>query len=409
MVKYDKMKFITLFNKLQYDKPTDSDNIKYESFADYLINDIDLRKISPERFNYYKELISIFNRNPQILYNILKKYYRHKDIKEKEAKYLKQLAYYNSKKEKESDTQNKGYKDLPSSTYSDNEEIFLDADEKEILSQILNPPISSDKTQIGGGGNSDNYTESKFRNILKKNYELTNISKLNQPIYSSNISSDKSNNIETYYKANSKNKLQIISDKIDKFQDGENELKNIQTDLKKFSNDPMNPLNELKLTFDDRLVFIISTFLIRYISLSIIKWCIDINIIKTFTDGFLYYAIIYLSIFWFIVFFVNIDNNMQVDYMNFDNFMNSIRSILYYYYMGTNGISRLLVHCSLILVLLIIPIILNIRKKKPYEYDDDYNTENELIDFEERNKLNRSLSTFTIYIWILTSIIATKY
>ena len=131
--------------------------------------------------------------------------------------------------------------------------------------------------------------------------------------------------------------------------------------------------------------------------------------IKTFSDGFLYYAIIYLSIFWFIVFFVNIDNNIQVDYMNFDNFMNSIRSILYYYYMGTNGISRLLVHCSLILVLLIIPIILNIRKKKPYEYDDDYNTENELIDFEERNKLNRSLSTFTIYIWILTSIIATKF
>ena len=68
----------------------------------------------------------------------------------------------------------------------------------------------------------------------------------------------------------------------------------------------------------------------------------------------MYYAIIYLSIFWFIVFFVNIDNNIQVDYMNFDNFMNSIRSVLYYYYMGTNGISRLFVHCSLILVLLII-------------------------------------------------------
>lgn len=409
MVKYDKMKFITLFNKLQYDKPSESDNIEYESFADYLIDDIDLRKMSPERFNYYKELISIFNRNPQILYNILKKYYRHKDIKENEAKYLKQLAYYNSNSKKKTDPPNKGSTSLPSSTYSDNEEIFLDTDEKEILNQILNPPISSAETHKGGKGNSDNNTESKFRNILKKNYELTNISKLNQPIYSSNILSEKSNEIETYYKANSKNKLQNISDIIDKFQDGEYDIDVIQTDLKKFSNDPMNPLNELKLTFDDRLVFIISTFLIRYISLSIIKWCIDINIIKTFTDGFLYYAIIYLSIFWFIVFFVNIDNNMQVDYMNFDNFMNSIRSVLYYYYMGTNGISRLLVHCSLILVLLIIPIILNIRKKKPYEYDDDYNTENELINFEERNKLNRSLSTFTIYIWILTSIIATKY
>lgn len=406
MVKYDKMKFIELFNKLQYDKPTESDNIEYESFADYLVNDIDLKKMSPERFNYYKELISIFNRNPQILYNILKKYYRHKDIKENEAKYLKQLAYYNSNKT-ETDPPNKG-SNITKPTDSSNEEIFLNTEESQILSDILSPPLLSESDKKTGG-NSDNYTESKFRNILKKKYELTNISKLNQPIYSKDISSGTSNDIDKYYKANSKKKLQNISDKIDNFKDGSYEIKDIQNDLKKFSNDPTNPLNELKLTFDDRLVFIISTFLIRYISLSIIKWCIDINIIKTFTDGFLYYAIIYLSIFWFIVFFVNIDNNMQVDYMNFDNFMNSIRSVLYYYYMGTNGISRLFAHCSLILVLLIIPIIVNIRKKKPFEYDDDYNTENELIDFEERNKLNRSLSTFTIYIWILTSIIATKY
>ena len=405
MVKYDKMKFITLFNKLQYDKPSESDNIEYESFADYLIDDIDLKKMSPERFNYYKELISIFNRNPQILYNILKKYYRHKDIKENEAKYLKQLAYYSITNKSldpsaTSQTSNSGQR-------KGNEIINLSTKEEQILQNML----SLDDDHAGyTGGNSENtkYTESKFRNILKKNYDLTNISKLNQPIYSDNKSQNESSIIK-YYKENAKNKVLNISENIDKFKDGEYEIKTIENDINKFSNDPANPLNELKLTFDDRLVFIISTFLIRYISLSIIKWCIDINIIKTFTDGFLYYAIIYLSIFWFIVFFVNIDNNIQVDYMNFDNFMNSIRSILYYYYMGTNGISRLLVHCSLILVLLIIPIILNIRKKKPYEYDDDYNTENELIDFEERNKLNRSLSTFTIYIWILTSIIATKY
>lgn len=401
MVKYDKMKFITLFNKLQYDKPTESDNIEYESFADYLVDDIDLKKMSPQRFNYYKELISIFNRNPQILYNILKKYYRHKDIKENEAKYLKQLAYYSINK---TDNEKPPISSSVSSDIS-NEIIDLSTKEEQILKNMLDPDTTSN-SMVGG---SPEYTESKFRNILKKNYDLTNISKLNQPIYSDNKSQSDSNKINKYYKENAKNKLINISENIDKFKDGEYEIKNITNDINKFSNDPANPLNELKLTFDDRLVFIISTFLIRYISLSIIKWCIDINIIKTFTDGFLYYAIIYLSIFWFIVFFVNIDNNIQVDYMNFDNFMNSIRSVLYYYYMGTNGISRLFVHCSLILVLLIIPIILNIRKKKPYEYDDDYNTENELIDFEERNKLNRSLSTFTIYIWILTSIIATKY
>jgi len=407
MVKYDKMKFITLFNKLQYDKPTESDNIEYESFADYLIDDIDLKKMSPQRFNYYKELISIFNKNPQILYNILKKYYRHKDIKETEAKYLKQLAYYDATENSNNSTISMSDDiNRDSAEKVSISELKLEPEEQQALKEMLNPDI-----QIKGGGVDDDYIESKFRNILKKNYDLTNISKLNQPIYSNNKLSNDNISVEKYYKINTKNKLQNISDKIDRFKDADGSYneKAMKNDLNKFINDPMNPLNELKLTFDDRLVFIISTFLIRYISLSIIKWCIDINIIKTFSNGFLYYAIIYLSIFWFIVFFVNIDNNIQVDYMNFDNFMNSIRSILYYYYMGTNGISRLLIHCSLILVLLIIPIILNIRKKKPYEYDDDYNTENELIDFEERNKLNRSLSTFTIYIWILTSIIATKY
>jgi hypothetical protein len=405
MVKYDKMKFITLFNKLQYDKPTESDNIEYESFADYLVDDIDLKKMSPERFNYYKELISIFNKNPQILYNILKKYYRHKDIKENEAKYLKQLAYYDVIEESK-DSVSEIEDTVSSNQWSvDDDVLDLNPAQKKALKEML-----SNDAQIGGAID-DNYVESKFRNILKKNYDLTNISKLNQPIYSKDVSSSDSKNVENYYKINTKNKLQNISDKIDKFKDGDSDYdaKAMNNDLNKFIDDPMNPLNELELTFDDRLVFIISTFLIRYISLSIIKWCIDINIIKTFSDGFLYYAIIYLSIFWFIVFFVNIDNNIQVDYMNFDNFMNSIRSVLYYYYMGTNGISRLFVHSSLIMVLLIIPIILNIRNKKPYEYDDDYNTENELIEFEERNKLNRSLSTFTIYIWILTSIIATKY
>ena len=41
--KDDKMKFITLFNKLQYERPID-DNMSTESLADYLIDDIDLKK-----------------------------------------------------------------------------------------------------------------------------------------------------------------------------------------------------------------------------------------------------------------------------------------------------------------------------------------------------------------------------
>ncbi len=162
----------------------------------------------------------------------------------------------------------------------------------------------------------------------------------------------------------------------------------------------------LELTIEDRLVFIITTFFIRYISLILIQWSVDINIIKSFEEGFFFYAVIYISIFWFIVLFVNIDNAVKIDYMNFDNFMNSIRSIFYYFYMGTNGITRLLVHSCIICVLLIVPIILNIKKKSDIEESEN---KDNIISYDERKKLSKSLSLFTIFIWILTSIIATKF
>jgi hypothetical protein len=75
--------------------------------------------------------------------------------------------------------------------------------------------------------------------------------------------------------------------------------------------------------------------------------------------------------------------------------------------MGTNGISRLLVHTSLILLLIIIPIILNIKKKS--EFIDDEQNETIILTIEERKQLSKSLSLFTIFIWLFTSIIATKF
>jgi len=168
-------------------------------------------------------------------------------------------------------------------------------------------------------------------------------------------------------------------------------------------------MKELEITFDDRLVFILTTFFIRYLSVILIQWCIDINFIKNFHEGFLYYAIIYLAILWFIILFVNIDNTIQVDYMNFDNPMNSIRSLFYYLYMGTNGITRLIIHSILIIILIFIPIILNIKSKEEEEQDDDDENNVKILNFEERKKLIKTLSLFTIFIWILTSIIATKF
>lgn len=400
--KDDKMKFITLFNKLQYERPID-DDMSTESFADYLIDDIDLKKMAPDRFNYYKDLIAIFNKRPQLLYDILKKYYRFQDIKEKEKKHINKLSYYG---EGDDGLRLREFEEYMG---EDGVKTKIDDIAKKFFKSLRDKVAKQQQT---GGKYDDNYKESKFRNVLKKDYGITNVDNLSEPIYIPKAEGDDAdeqkainNNMKKRYET--QNKLVDIGERIDKFNDGDLNTTDIKSDIKRFENDPDNPLKELEITFDDRLVFIFSTFFIRYITLVLVKWSIDINIIKTFEEGFYYYAAIYLTIFWFIVLFVNIDNSTQIDYMNFDDFMNSIRSVFYYYYMGTNGVTRLFIHSALIVILLMIPVILNIRKKNDYEEDEE-NTSN-ILNYEERKKLIKSLSLFTIYIWILTSIIATKF
>ena len=227
---------------------------------------------------------------------------------------------------------------------------------------------------------------------------------------------DDKETLKGYYKTlteDDNNKIGQLSNDIDEYYtkediDAEKNEKNIIQIIKNFENDPKNPLEELELTFDDRIVFIIATFFIRYITIIMVQWCIDINIIKTFYEGFIYYAVIYITIFWFIVLFINIDNSFDVKYMNFNGIINSIRTLFYYFYMGTNGISRLLIHTSLIMILIIIPIILNIKNKAEFK-DEEQIEIIKILNYDERKQLSKSLSLFTMFIWLFTSIIATKF
>ena len=179
--------------------------------------------------------------------------------------------------------------------------------------------------------------------------------------------------------------------------------------LNRFENDINNPIEAFEIKFEDRLVFIIATFFIRYVSMSIIQRGIDSNMVKSFYEGFIYYGVIYILLFWFIVLFINIDNNYTIDYIEINNLAIYIRSIFYYFYMGTNGISRLVIHTLLILVIIIIPILLNIKNGKAKDAKDDDEDEVKLLSLEERTKLSKALSLFTLFIWILTSIIASKF
>ena len=243
---------------------------------------------------------------------------------------------------------------------------------------------------------------------------------------------DNSDNL--YNDQYSNNKIAQLSSHIDIFNKTNNsddsvatpeDYEDIIAKLKGFENDPKNPIEALKIKFEDRLVFIIATFFIRYVAISMIQRGIDINLITTFYDGFIYYGCIYLVLFWFVVLFINIDDKYTTKYIDTSGFINYIRSLFYYFYMGTNGISRLLIHSLLLIVIIIIPIILNIKNKNNVNTKDDTrdtrdtedteDTEDTdtapivMLTLEERTKLSKLLSVFTLFIWILTSLIATKF
>ena len=409
-----KIKFANIFNNNTYEPDKDDNEDIYNiSPADILIQDIDLKQNYNSRYRFYTELLKIYNKNPKIIKKVYTKLNAIKDLNSMEKKLLTELNYYNNKLDKtvgggsgKSPCTSCGRKDCKGCSSCGR------CGRKDCKG------CSSSR----GGGVLTNYKESKLKDVLKKDYDMPNISKLNVNINERNQDPSKetgdkitdfNKQIDDYYDERDEKEADLYneSDPVKKNQHN-TDIKNLDDKIKKkiieFENDPENTFNYLELTLEDRLVFIITTFFIRYLSLILIQWSVDINIIKSFEEGFFYYAVIYLAIFWFIILFVNIDNTTKVDYMNFDNFMNSIRSIFYYFYMGTNGITRLLVHSCIICVLLIVPIILNI-KKNTYIEEENKDKDKDIISYEERKKLSKSLSLFTIFIWVLTSIIATKF
>jgi len=266
--------------------------------------------------------------------------------------------------------------------------------------------------QLGGDDYNDDTLKARYLETRPQRYsKIINDEKTIKKFKDKQIENNRNIEIKT------NNKIEQLANDIDvynalSFEEKKDSQKNkeIIQKIKNFENDPKNPLEELALTFDDRIVFIIATFFIRYVTIIMVQWCIDINIIKSFYEGFIYYAIIYIILFWFIVLFINIDNSFDVKYMNFNGIINSIRTLFYYFYMGTNGISRLLIHTSLILLLIVIPIILNIKKTNEYKPEDELDSGSvKILDFDERKQLSKALSLFTMFIWLFTSIIATKF
>jgi hypothetical protein len=350
--------------------------------SSFFFDDTYLKSISPKRYNFYVKFVSGLS-NP----TVLEKFF----YKTKEARDFK-LEY------------NEKATNLASLINRLNTN-FDETDKNKIIDDILRTIQNRYKL------NDDN--TNTLEELLKKGgatpEDTLNNAELNkgsQPMKSflAKVNSIDPNlgarpplrNVEELLVSSAPEKPIPKSDKIKK-------LKTIYNNYK----DTLSPDN-LKITMIDRIIFIASTFIIRFISLMIIDWGLNTNLINSFNRAFLVYCMIYILFFIFIAMIVNVIVYYPVLELLSNSNITSIPNLFYYYYIYTNGSARLLLHIFIILLLLLLPYIIEIDKISISMKIRD-NTKNISYDHEKKNKIYDAISFFSLIIWFLTSIIAIKF
>jgi len=369
---------------------TGSSSNSFFDIGSILLNDSYLRAISPKRFNFYVKFVSGLA-NPEALEQFFYKVKDTRNLKEE----------LNEKAKKFNNILKKFYDNL-----DENERTKIIGNIKKTLKQKYNynddtiDNIISTMKMSGGADILDQIEDKILNGRLNKGKQpirdfLTKIKNVapdmdTKPIESVEdliITSDEEPKSETTH---IDSKAEMIK-----------KIRPIYTKYK----DNINPTN-LEIKIIDRIIFIATTFIIRFITLMIIEWGLSTNLINNFYRAFLYYCLIYLLFFVFIIMIVNVIVHYPLMELYSSMKIIDIPNLFYYFYIYTNGYIRLLIHIFIILLLLFIPYIINIDKINFIKSEEK--KINISYDYEKKKKILDSISIFSFIIWILTSIIASK-
>ena len=149
-----------------------------------------------------------------------------------------------------------------------------------------------------------------------------------------------------------------------------------------------SPKNE-GIKWGDRAIFIAITYLLRSMSVFFVEWSLYSGFIKTFQGAFSLYFGIYIALYALFLFLVNTREKDMLFRMLF--FYSSIDSD------DGKGILRILLHVICIFVLIPIPFI--VKEYREFQ-------EPEILSFTEKSNILAGVDKFTLYAWILTSIVA---
>lgn len=342
-----------------------------------LINDKSLKSINPKRYNFYIKFVNGLA-NPIVLEKFFYKTKESKiykeELNEKLAKFADLIRRINT-----------------STTPDDANKI-----KESIVNVVKNRYNLSDdvtdklKDLVSGGAEFLNKGEQPMQGFINEvNQRLPEITPKTIKSINDLIVSPTTNKDETSSKGVSRTEMITEAEKI-----------------YNTYRDEINP-NRMEIKLLDRVVFIITTFVIRIITLIIIQWGLDTNLINSFYKAFNYYCFIYLLIFAFITMFVNVVIAYPiVDLFSTRSIIN-IPNLFYYFYIYTNGSIRLLLHIVFILIILFIPYVISVDKfnlRQKNKEDVNIST-----DQEKKKKIYDTISLFSLIIWILTSIVALKF
>ena len=349
-----------------------------------VLTDTFVRKFNPKRYNFYVKFINGLS-NPANLYKFL--------YKTKESK-----TYHN-------DLENK------IKTISKSLHLLSKEDKKKVINNLK--IILDDKNEKDGKYESilkylDEQINDKITGGEGKSYFIKkNLMPMKSFIEDVNDAFPGIGNIPPT------DINELVKETTEQEPVGRNEDKNNIRELKAVYN-KYNSISQISpervnINYMDRGVFIATTMIIRLLSLSLIYWGLNSNLINNFKTAFLYYCIIYIIFFLFIIGLVNVIYYYPVVELFSNVSLVSIPNLLYYFYIHINGMNRLLLHIIIILTLLAIPFILSLDTIETADTDETNENINISFDNIKKDKIYTTITNYSLVIWVLTSIIALKF
>lgn len=355
-------------------QPADAEVTNSINILSRLLDDEFIKKLSPRRYIYYQKFINSLNDKEglrRFMYT-LKKIRDNRQTNDKMYKKIVNLTdqlakinvdtpnYNNSKKEKLKLISDRVLNILKNKTnkYSDNDK------KDEILEDITTSFVN--KETVGGAIKRDITSFDDSKDYLDK--------------YSKKIE----NILE--------NKNEKEDTKISKYKDILNEIDNT-----------VDPIKTLNITKEDKILFIVISFIVRIISITIVNWTINNNNINSFENAIILYSCIYLLLMFIIVMLVNITYKYGTNDIMYGNTgFSFLANSLYYFYLIPGGDfkrnGRLFVHSLFIIIFSLIPLVLKPKDNNKIDYD-----------FKKKREVINLVNRYSFVVWIFTSIVAINY